>query len=38
MANATEEIDEEQKCTLWVGGLDEKVDEEILYELFQNVS
>lgn len=30
------EVDEEQLKTLWVGGLNEKVDEEILYELFQN--
>jgi len=30
------EVDEEQLKTLWVGGINEKVDEEILYELFQN--
>ncbi len=35
---ATEEVDVEQRQTLWVGGLNEKVSEEILYELFQNVS
>lgn len=35
---APEEVDIEQRQTLWVGGLNEKVSEEILYELFQNVS
>jgi len=30
------EVDEEQLRTLFVGSLNEKVDEEILYELFQN--
>jgi RNA recognition motif-containing protein len=35
---APEEVDIEQRQTLWVGGLNEKVTEEILYELFQNVS
>ena len=29
-------VDEEQLRTLWCGGVAEKVDEEILYELFQN--
>lgn len=33
---APEEVDIEQRQTLWVGGLNEKVSEEILYELFQN--
>ena len=33
-----DEVDIEQRQTLWVGGLNEKVTEEILYELFQNVS
>lgn len=31
-----EEVDEEQLRTLFCGSLNEKVDEEILYELFQN--
>ena len=31
------EIDEEQKRTLWVGGIDSQVDEELLYELMLNV-
>ena len=30
------EIDEEQLRTLWCGGISDKVDEEILYELFLN--
>ena len=30
------EHDEEQLRTLWVGGIHEKVDDEILYELFLN--
>ena len=29
-------MDEEQLRTLWCGGVSEKVDEEILYELFLN--
>ena len=29
-------VDEEQLRTLWCGGISDKVDEEILYELFQN--
>ncbi len=29
---------EDEKRTLWVGGISEQVDEELLYELFQNVS
>ena len=33
-----EDIDEEQKRTLWVGGIDSQVDEELLYELMLNVS
>ena len=33
----TEELSFEQKSTLWVGGISDQVDEEILYELFQNV-
>ena len=36
--SVTDEVDIEQRQTLWVGGLNEKVTEEILYELFQNVS
>ena len=31
-----DDVDEEQLRTLWCGGLSEKVDEEILYELFLN--
>ena len=31
-----EEVEEEQLRTLWCGGISEKVDEEILYELFLN--
>ena len=31
------EVDEEQKRTLWVGGIDSQVDEELLYELMLNV-
>jgi hypothetical protein len=38
VANVINEVDIEQLQTLWVGGLNEKVTEEILYELFQNVS
>jgi hypothetical protein len=34
---ASDEADIEQRQTLWVGGINEKVTEEILYELFQNV-
>ena len=30
------EVEEEQLRTLWCGGISEKVDEEILYELFLN--
>ena len=30
----TDDIDEEKLRTLWCGGISEKVDEEILYELF----
>ena len=37
-ATVPDEVDIEQRQTLWVGGLNEKVTEEILYELFQNVS
>ena len=29
---------EEEILTLWVGGIDEQVDEELLYELMLNVS
>jgi RNA recognition motif-containing protein len=32
-----DEVDLEQRQTLWVGGINEKVNEEILYELFLNV-
>jgi len=35
---AVDEADLEQRQTLWVGGLNEKVTEQILYELFMNVS
>ena len=31
-----DDIDEKQLRTLWCGGISEKVDEEILYELFLN--
>lgn len=37
-APAIDEADLEQRQTLWVGGLNEKVTEQILYELFMNVS
>ena len=37
-ASPDEELTDEQKRTLWVGGISEKVDEEILFELFNNVS
>ena len=37
-AVVTDEFDVEQRQTLWVGGLNEKVTQEILYELFVNVS
>ena len=33
-----EDIDEEQKRTLWVGNITSEVDEELLYELMLNVS
>ena len=33
-----EEPNEEEKRTLWVGGIDSRVDEEMLYELMLNVS
>ena len=33
-----EDVDDNQKRTLWVGGIDSKVDEELLYELMLNVS
>ena len=33
-----EEEDEELNCTLWVGNLDSKITEVILYELFMQVS
>ena len=33
-----EETNEEEKRTLWVGGIDSRVDEEMLYELMLNVS
>lgn len=33
---AEEELSEEKKCTLWVGGLSDQIDEEILFELFHN--
>ncbi len=29
---------DEEKRTLWVGGIIDRVDEEVLYELFMNVS
>ena len=31
------EVDEVQRRTLWVGGIDSQVDEELLYELMLNV-
>ena len=33
-----EEISDEERRTLWVGGIDSRVDEEMLYELMLNVS
>ena len=33
-----EDINAEEKRTLWVGGIDSRVDEEMLYELMLNVS
>ncbi len=36
-SEAAEPSDEERR-TLWVGGISEQVDEELLYELFLNVS
>ena len=36
--SGSQELTEEEKCTLWVGGINEQIDEEILYELFINVS
>ena len=33
-----DEISDEEKRTLWVGGIDSRVDEELLYELMLNVS
>ena len=34
----SDEISDEEKRTLWVGGIDSRVDEELLYELMLNVS
>lgn len=33
-----EDTNTEEKRTLWVGGIDSRVDEEMLYELMLNVS
>ena len=34
----SDDISDEEKRTLWVGGIDSRVDEELLYELMLNVS
>ena len=34
----TDDVSDEEKRTLWVGGISDRVDEETLYELFINVS
>ena len=38
MGEQTKEITPEDRQTLFVRGITDQVDEEILYELFQNVS
>ena len=35
---SSEETNTEERRTLWVGGIDSRVDEEMLYELMLNVS
>ena len=37
-ATSVDEADLDPRQTLWVGGLNEKVSEQLLYELFINVS
>ena len=32
------DVTDEERRTLWIGGIDSRVDEELLYELMLNVS